>query len=210
MYYAYMDESWDLWIYWKKWNSRYFFITFLLTKEPRILEQTLKKTFKWMKNQKIINKWWVFHANNESQKTREKLLQYLAWKNFITVSYYIDKEFMQWASKDPHLLYNNIVIKLIKRCMDKNIILKWDNIQFYAARKETNKHLNKQFENQIKDELSWELNINVYLRYPYQEKGLQIVDSLAYAIYRKYENWYYNLYNIIKNNIEIVEQFPRK
>ena len=100
-----------------------------------------------------------------------------------------------------------MVVKLLKYCIGKNIILKWDNIQFYAARKETNKHLNKQFENHIKDDFLWLLNIQIFLRYPHQEKWLQLVDSLAYAIFRKYEYGDYSLYNTIKNNISIETSF---
>ncbi len=205
-----MDESGTLWKYWVVWSSRYFFIVFFLTKNPRIWEQAIKKVTKRMKNKKIINKWWVFHANHESEESIEKFLQYLSWKDFIIATYYIDKKELQWVSKDQHLLYNNMVIKLLKRSIENNIVFEWSNIQFYAARKETNKHLNKQFENQIRDELSWKLDIDIYLRYPHQEAWLQVVDSLAYAIYRKHENNYYKFYDIIKDNIKIEEELPKK
>lgn len=209
MLYVYMDESWDLWKYWNQKNSKYFFIVFFITKNPRIADQALKKVSKWMKNQKIISKWWVFHANNETQKSREQLLNYTIWKEFVVASCFLNKNNMYGISKDQHLLYNNMVVKLLKYCIDKNIILKWEDIQFYAARKETNKHLNKQFENQIKDDLSWLLNIQIFLRYPHQEKWLQLVDSLAYAIFRKHEYDDYSLYSIIKDNISIETPFLR-
>jgi len=209
MRYIYMDESGDLWKYNNQRNSKYFFIVFLITKDPRIAEQALKKVSKRMKNQKIVNKWWVFHANNEMQKTREKLLDYTVWKDFIIACCFVDKRDMYGISKDQHLLYNNIVVKLLKYCIDRNIILKWEFIKFYAARKETNKYLNKQFETQIKDALAWILDIDIFLRYPHQEKWLQLVDSFAYAIFRKHEYDDYGLYNIISDNISLEIQYSK-
>ena len=201
MWYCYMDESWDLWRYWLPGNSKNFFIVFFLTKNKRISNQAVKKTIKWMKNKKITRKWWVFHANHETHESIEKFLTFAQWKEYIIATYYINKENMQWISKDQHLLYNNMVIKLLKHCIDKNILYKWEKLEFYAARKETNKHLNKLFENQIKDELNGYLDIEVYLRYPHQETWLQLVDSIAYSLFYKYETNNLKFYDLIKWNI---------
>ena len=54
MRYCYMDETGNQWEYEKHGNSKYFFIVFLLTTNPNISEQILKKTFKRMLN--IYNK----------------------------------------------------------------------------------------------------------------------------------------------------------
>ena len=209
MRYIYMDETWNQWPYWKQWNSRYFFIVFLLTKNSSISEQVLKKTFKWMMKKWIKHKWWVFHTSNELNESRMKILEYSQWKDFMIATYYVDKTNIGGLSKDPHLLYNNMVIKLLKRCIDKNIILQWEKVQFIAARKETNRFLNKQFTEQIKYSIEPQIKIDVLLRYPLQEKWLQHVDSMALPILHKYEFNNITLYNIMKDHIVIEEEIPR-
>ncbi len=210
MWYIYMDETWNQWFYWKQWNSRYFFIVFLLTKNPNVCEQIVKKTVKWMLKKGIKSKWWVFHATNELHDSRIKILEYSQWKDFIVATYYVDKNNMEGLSRDPHLLYNNMVIKLLKRCIDKNIILQWMKVNLIAARKETNRFLNKQFVEQIKYSLESQLDIEVILKYPVQDKWLQHVDAMALPILHKYEFNNTELYDIMKNHVVIEEPFPKK
>lgn len=159
---------------------------------------------KWIKH-----KWWVFHTSNELNESRIKILEYSQWKNFMIATYYIDKTNIEGLSRDPHLLYNNMVIKLLKRCIDKNIILQWEKVQLIAARKETNRFLNKQFIEQIKYSIESQIKIDVILRYPLQEKWLQHVDSMALPILHKYEFNNTTLYNLMKDHIVIEEEIPR-
>lgn len=206
MYYIYMDESWDLWFNESIWNSDYFLIVFLLSKDPRIPEQIIKKIFKRMKKKKVNNKTWFFHAYKERPKTVTTLLEYTSWKDISVLAYYVDKKKVNWnVSKDIHLLYNNIVCKLLRLAENKWILL-WEKVKFYAARRETNKYLNKQFIEQIKDSCK-NIDIDVSLKYSHEEKWLQVADCIAFALYHKYENSNLELHNIIKNLIIVEEEF---
>ena len=47
MSYIYMDESWDL-TFWAEWNnSKYFVISFLITKTEKDAEIIMKNFYKW-------------------------------------------------------------------------------------------------------------------------------------------------------------------
>ena len=207
MRYCYMDETGNQWEYGKQGNSKYFFIVFLLTKNPNISEQILKKTFKRMLKKWIKHKGGVFHATNELHESRVKILEYAQGKDIRIVACYLNKTNMYGISKDPHLLYNNMTIKLLKSCIEKSLILKWEKIQLFAARKETNKFLNQQFINQIHYAMDSLLDIEVFLRYPQQEKGLQLVDSFALALFHKYEFCNTELYNLIKEVFLLEEEY---
>jgi hypothetical protein len=207
MWYIYMDETWDLWFSENIWNSNYFLIVFLLTKYPSIPEQIIKKIFKWMKKKNVNNKTWFFHAYKERHNTITTLLDYTRGKNISVMSYYIDKRKIKWkVGKDIHLLYNNIVCKLLRKSTNC-WVLKWEKIKFYAARRETNRYLNKQFSEQIKDFCKDLFDIDVILKYPSEEKWLQVVDWIAFALYHKYEGNNLELYNQIKDLIILEEEY---
>ena len=201
-----MDESWGIWKYWVKWNSKYFFVTFLITKNSRTSQIALRNTEKW-----IIRKWlkvtWEFHANKESDKVRMKLLENSKWKDFIIVACYVDQVRYQWISSDPHLLYNNITSKLLKLCVDNNIFLKWESVELIISRRETNRFLNNQMINQIRDSLEWILDLKIRLAFSRQEKWLQHVDLFSYSIFQKYEFWNNKYYDMFWNNVKLIEEY---
>ena len=156
---------------------------------------------KWYKNP------WVFHASRERTETLEKFYEYVINDEIKIVTCFINKRKLEWRiTKDQHLLYNNITCNLIKECAE-NWILKWPNVIYYAARKETNKYLNTQFISQIKDFSKKFFDIDVHLRYPKQEKWLQVVDWVAYAFHNKYQLNNLNWYNKIKDMIKLESEY---
>jgi len=207
MYYIYMDETWDLWFNESIGNSDYFFIVMIITKDSKITEDVIKKIFKRMKKNKVNNKTWFFHAYKERHDTVITLLNYITNKDIMIMTSILDKKKSKgkvW--KDIHLLYNTITCKLLQQIIQQ-CHLEGEYIKFYASRRETNKHLNKCFSEQIKDSCIWIVNIDVILKYPKEEKWLQVVDGVAFALYHKYEKQDLELYNIIKPLIIIEEKF---
>lgn len=161
----------------------------------------------WKK--KISIQWWVFHAYKETKESIYKLLELISESDLKIMVCVLNKRdyLLQWKfTKDTHLLYNNITCKLLKSCID-TWILPWTIIIFNASRKETNRFLNKQFINHINDALNWIYNIDVQLKYPKQELWLQIVDTVAFSIYQKYENNNSEFYDMIKNHICIESSY---
>lgn len=205
MSYIFMDESWCLWFdKSKRWTSKYFVVTFLFCENIKLLEKIPKKIIKVfpIKQQKTL-KWWVLHCNKEKDSTRKKLLSLIKDKQeeIKIMSIILDKSNIFTPLKD-NLLYNYIVNILLSRLHNKNII-DLENINFYASKRETNKFLNLQFEEYLKNETKnnhWK-NINVIIKPHNEEKSLQVVDFVSWAIFRKYEFVDTEFYDIIKQNI---------
>ncbi len=204
-----MDESWDLWLNIDNGNSDYFLVAFIATKDPLLPTHIMRKMAKWMWKKKISIQWWVFHAYKETKESIFKLLELISESDLKIMVCVLNKRdyLLQWKfTKDTHLLYNNVTCKLLKSCID-TWILPWTRIIFNASRKETNRFLNKQFINHINDALNWIYNIDVQLKYPKQELWLQIVDTVAFSIYQKYENNNSEFYDMIKNHICIESSY---
>lgn len=204
-----MDESWDLWLNIDNGNSDYFLVAFIATKDPLLATHIMRKMAKWMWKKKISIQWWVFHAYKETKESIYKLLELISESDLKIMVCVLNKRdyLLQWKfTKDTHLLYNNVTCKLLKSCID-TWILPWTRIIFNASRKETNRFLNKQFINHINDALNLIYNIDVQLKYPKQELWLQIVDTVAFSIYQKYENNNSEFYDMIKNHICIESSY---
>jgi len=207
MSYIFMDESWCLWQNLEnKWTSRYFLVTFLFCENKNLIEKIPKKVFKLFSKKQIkIRKWWVLHCNKEDKKTKVKLLNLVSDNkdNIKVFSIILDKnDFYLSLKKEKIAIYNIIVNKLLSRIYTKKII-NIKNINFYASKRETNKFLNKEFKNFLELEIKknhWK-NINVIIKSHYEDKSLQVVDFISWAIFRKYEFNDDNYYNIIKKNI---------
>jgi len=200
-----MDETWDL--SFTDDAPKHFLMVFIVVKDPRIPERIINKLFKRLKKKNYNNNLWFFHATRERPETLQTFYEYAISDEISIITYYVDKAKLFWKiTKDQHLLYNNIVCKLLKQCAE-NLIVKWPKVTFYAARKETNRYLNHQFITQVEDSCKKYFDIDVLLRYPRQEKWLQVVDWMAYALFRKYEFKDNRWYDKIRKMIRIEDEY---
>ncbi len=88
------------------------------------------------------------------------------------------------------------------------VLEEWNNIDICFHQRETNKFLNKNFLNYLNGGVkNWKQDlVNIRISKAYNEKSLQAVDFISWAIFRKYEINDYDYYNIIKEKI-ISENF---
>jgi len=210
MAYIYMDESWDLGFdFGKNRTSKYFVITFLISKNEKIPDLIMKKAFNWIKHKKVKMKWWVFHAFSHQDTTIQKVLNIATEYDINIMTLVLNKEkIYSLHSFEKHILYNIIVNKLLDAVINKNILFdKNDLIYFIASRRETSKTLNEQFINYLKNKHNNQPNIHFEIKTPYQSKWLQLVDTISFSIYQKYEHNNEIFYSIIKNKIKIEDRF---
>ena len=206
MSYIFMDESWCLWEDLnKKGTSKYFLVTFLFCENKNLVDKIPKKIFKWFSKKQIkIRKGWVLHCNKEDIQTKNKLLN-IVWSNdkIKVFSIILDKTKLYTSLKnDKNTLYNIIVNKLLFRIYNKEII-NTSNIVFYASKRDTNKFLNNEFKSFLEQEIKnnhWK-NIDVIIKSHYEDRSLQVVDFISWAIFKKYEFKDESFYNLIKGNI---------
>lgn len=205
----YLDESGDLGFdFTKKGTSKFFILTFLFTENKKPIEKIIKKIHSgFKKSQK--SKLTMLHAIKEKPVTRQRLLKQLALTECRIMTICLNKKNLSDKIKnDKSVLYNYGTNILLDRIYSKKIIKNLDNIILIASKRETNKYLNTNFKEYLKKNIEDKhgIKISIEIKTPAEEKILQVVDFVSWAIYRRYEKNDNNYYQIIKN--KIVEENP--
>ena len=206
-----MDESGDLGFnFKKKKTSKFFVITFILTKDKSDLDKIVKKIFRGFSKIEVKNHAGTLHAYKENPKTRQKFLNLIHDKKTINIiTIYLNKAKVYTKLQDEkHVLYNYVTNILLDRICTKKLIPINEKIKIIASRRETNKFLNSNFSSYLKNQSknNHGLDIEIDILSPHTEKGLQVVDMISWSIFRKYEHGDDSYYNIIRPNI--VEENP--
>lgn len=208
MAYIFLDESGDLGFnFKKKRTSKVFVITCLFTKNKRSIEKCVKNVHRGLR--KKYKKIGILHAYVEEPVTKRRLLKLLSEKDCVIMTIYLNKKRVYTKlQEEKTVLYNYVANILLDRVYSKKLVPTDKKVEFIASKRETNRFLNENFQNylntQIKDRHKIEISIRI--KTPSEEKALQAVDFVSWAIFRKYEYGDDSYYNIIKN--KIVEENP--
>lgn len=210
MAYIFLDESGDLGFnFKKKGTSKFFIVTFLFvegSKNP--IEKIIKKTHSELKK-KIRCRVGILHAVNEKPITRQRLLKRLAGKDCKIMAVYLNKQKVFTKLQDEkQVLYNYITNILLDRIYTKKVVPTDKEIELIASRRETNKFLNENFKDYLNRQIKSNHKgiIKISIKTPSEEKSLQAVDFISWAIFKKHEKGNDSYYNIIKN--KIIEESP--
>jgi len=204
MAYIFLDESGDLGFnFEKKKTSKIFVITLLFTDNKRPIEKIVKKTHSELRK-KYKRKFGALHAVREKPITRQRLLKRLDEKDCVIMTIYLNKKRVYTKlQEEKAVLYNYVANILLDRIYTKKIIPIEKTIELIASKRETNKFLNENFKNyldsQVKNRHKTRIKINI--KTPSDEKSLQVVDFVSWAIFRKYEYGDDSYYNLIKNKV---------
>ena len=196
-----MDESGDLGFNGKEWASKYFVITFLISRNEKDPEIVMKNVRKWMLWKNLKRRWTFFHSNKELRQSVKRVLDLASRRDFKIVAAIINKSMVFWKKSDTHAVYNSIVVKLLEQCEKRWYLNSNDYYHFIASRKETNRILNENFKRDLNNSLSDLIKIDIRVVLPWMSKWLELVDAVSFAIYQKYEFWNFDLYSVIKNKI---------
>ncbi|KKQ82760.1 MAG: hypothetical protein UT07_C0019G0001 [Parcubacteria group bacterium GW2011_GWB1_38_8] len=211
MSYIFLDESGDLGFnFKKKGTSKKFIITFLFVPEStkRGLEKVVKKTHSEL-SKHVKRRVGVLHATNEKPITRQRLLKRLSEKNCTIMTIYLNKQKVFTKLQDEkQVLYNYVTNILLDRIYSKRVVDASGEIELIASRRETNKFLNENFKDYLKKKVSdnHKGKMKISIKTPGEEKILQAVDFVSWAVFRKYEKGDDSYYNIIKS--KIIEESP--
>ena len=204
-----MDESGCLGFdFNKKKTSKYFVVSCLFTSSKRPLEKIVKKVRSGLRK-KLHKHSGVLHCNKEKPATRQRLLKLLKEKDCSIMSIYLNKRKVYTRLQDEkHVLYNYVTNILLDRIFSKRFMPATKKITLIASKRETNKFLNDNFSSYLNRKVKNTHNIKftVEIRTPAEEKSLQVVDFVSWAIFRKYECGDDGYYNLIKE--KIMEENP--
>ena len=147
----------------------------------------------------------MLHATKEKPNIRRKVLMALTEKNISIFLIYLDKaKFPTRLRNDMHRLYNSMAHALIERIYKEEGSLSSKMITIIASRRETSTFINKTFRRFLQE------SVTVEIKTPQQEKCLQIVDFISWALFRKYEYHDEGYSKIIRGKIVFETCFPHK
>ncbi len=189
---VFMDESGDLGFdFSKKKTSEYFVVTFLFAENKKPIEKIVKKIFSGFSKTEVKNHHGTLHAYKEKPLTRLRVLRELNTKNVHILVIKLNKRNVYTTLQDEkHVLYNYVVNILLDRMMRKKLVPKSKPIHFVASKRETNKFLNENFKDYLQKQTknNHKLDIEVQIKTPSEEKGLQVVDVCSWSFFRKFEH----------------------
>ncbi|MCK5061992.1 DUF3800 domain-containing protein [Candidatus Parcubacteria bacterium] len=204
MAYIFLDESGDLGFdFSKKRTSKIFIITCLFAPKKRKIEKIVSKTHAELKK-KYKKRGGVLHAYHEKPITRQRLLKRLNDSDCSIMTIYLNKERVYTKlQNEKEVLYNYVTNILLDRICTKKLIDINKPISLIASRKETNKFLNLNFKNYLKNSAinNHKLKLSIEIRTPFEERSLQAVDFVSWSIFRKWQYGDDSYYNIIKQKI---------
>ena len=201
MWYLYLDESGDLGF--KKSSSKWFLFAIAMTNDARALERVVKKVWRPMK--KKHKKLGELHASREKDITRQRMLTKLSEVDDLKVlcvvlnkqKVYVDLQ------NQKNYLYNYTANILLDRLHKSAALGANEPLHLFIDRKDTKKRLKENFVSYLTQSMRKRRAgpFNVQLHSSHENKSLQAVDFISWAIFRKYEHGDDTFYNIIKNKI---------
>lgn len=209
MSYLFLDESGDLGFdFSKKGTSKVFVITCLFTENKRLIEKIVKKTHSQL-GKKFKRKFGVLHAVKEKPVTRKRLLRKLSEIDCRIMTIYLNKKKVYTKLYDEKsVLYNYVTNILLDRIYSKRLTITSGSLILIASRRETNKFLNENFKDYLKSQAvrNHKVDLAIEIKSPHEEKALQAVDFISWAIFRKYQLGDEVYYDIFKK--KIIEENP--
>jgi len=202
MSYIFLDESGDLGFRFDKGSSRHFLITIVFAKQKRPLEKVAKKVHVSLR--KKYKKVGVLHTYHDEPATRKRLLKLTEQQACSILAIVLDKKKVYTnLSTEKSVLYNYVTNILLDRLFTRKPIPLMQPIHLIAARRETNKFLNTNFKYYLQQQAKRNhgLKLQVAIATPSQEKALQIVDFVSWAIFRRYEHGDRSYYKLIQSKI---------
>lgn len=202
--YVFLDESGDLGFNPSKKSSKYFVVSILFVEDKKPLEKITKKVHGMLRKKVKRLSGGILHCYKEKPTTRRRLLKYVAKENCKIMSIRLNKSKVYTKLKnEKHVLYNYVVNILLDRIMTRNYLGIKRPIILIASKRETNKFLNENFKayllSQIK--MNHKGQLSVEIKTPSEEKSLQVVDFIAWSIFRKYEKEDTSYFEIIKSKV---------
>lgn len=209
MAYIFLDESGDLGFDFNKpKTTKFFVITVLFASSKRPIEKCVRLVHRGLRQRyKKIHS--VLHAVEEEPATRQRMLNKLAEKDCAIMAIYLNKRRVYTKlQNEKAVLYNYVANILLDRIITKRLIPISGRVCLIASKRETNKFLNENFRNYLKEEVknTHKLDVHMEIKMPAEEKALQAVDFVSWAIFRRLEYGDDRYYNLIKN--KIVEENP--
>jgi len=200
-----MDESGDLGFdYSKKRTTKFFLVTFIFSKSKRPVEKVIKNIFRNLTSRQRKRRKGIIHCTKEDSVIRQRIFNQIRDTDIKIISIILNKKKVYIKLKDEkQVLYNYITNILLDRLFTKGLIPINIPVHLIASKRETNKFFNQNFKSYLERQVnkSHNVRLNVDIKTPHEEKGLQVADCISWAIFRKYEFKDRTYYDLVKKVI---------
>ncbi len=201
MAYIYMDESGDMGFSDK--SSKWFLFTLAIVDNERSMERVIKKVWKTIrKKNKHVGE---LHASQEKDITINRVLQLLSEiPDLRVVTIILNKKKVHLDLREQkNYLYNYTANIVLDRLINTRILDKNQTLSLFVDRKDTKKNLRDNFISYITEAMHQREHrkFKMTLTASQENKCIQAVDFISWAIFRKYERGDFEYYEIIRNKI---------
>jgi hypothetical protein len=201
MAYIFLDESGDLGF--KKSSSRWFIFTIAIVSDARALERVIRQIWKPLKKRhKKLGELHAYHADNMTRKRLLKKLNMVPDLRIVCVILNKEKVYIDLQNQKNYL-YNYTANILLDRLHSRTSIDENESMNIYIDRKDTKRKLRDNFVGYLTHSMKdrRKAPFSIVLHSSHENKSLQAVDFISWAIFRKYEMGDHEFYEIIKNKI---------
>ena len=188
--FVFLDESGDL-VFGER-SSGWFVVGCVVTDDVKGAGSPVKKVFRgFRKKDKKKRKGVMFHAVKEKDQTRKRLLRLVAaYGGLRVVALVVDKGKVPMSMRgERHFLYNHLAERAIDSIVAGDSSVANRGLTLVAARRETKKHLKRQFAEHIRERVlkNRGVAVAVEVQPAAMEWVLQVADAVSWAVFQKYE-----------------------
>jgi len=205
MPYIFMDESGDLGFdFSKKKTTKFFVVTFIFSISKRSCESIISSIFRNFTPAQRKRRKGVIHCTKEDRIIRQRIFNKIQRVDIKIISIILNKQKVYTRLKDEkHVLYNYVTNILLDRIFSKGIIPCDKTINLIASKRETNKFFNQNFKYYLEQQANeiHNVRLEIDIKTPHEEKGLQVADCISWSVFRKYEFSDRTYYDLIKGKI---------
>ena|SRR3989338_5752055 len=208
--YVFLDESGDLsFDFDKRGVSANFIITILIVENPKPLERAVKKVIRWMKHRYPKHRG-CLHAYHEDEATRKRLLKQLSSLPFSVMVIQLNKRKVYTNLQDEKAVLYNYVANILLDRLVSSLRGKEKKVFLIAAKRETNKFLNANFQDYLCKQIQGkhDIYLEVSTLSPYEHKCLQAADLLSWSAFRMLERGDSSYIDIVKSRVSVSRLFP--
>jgi len=194
--FIYLDESGDLGF--RTGGSKYFVITFISVTNNLQLERTIRE----VKSKYGLHSNYEIKGSSTTARIKNELLQKISKLNIEIYSIVMNKsKVFSRIRDDKNILYNYvlglILVPYIINQQDVNILVDRRTVSVRSGFK-----LDDYLEYKVWYENLADVNMNISHEDSKHNLGIQAVDVISYAIFRKYESGDVSYYDLIRHRIK--------
>jgi hypothetical protein len=199
--YIFLDESGDLGFTAR--SSAWFLVTVVAIDDYRKLEKIIKHARMGLKK-KYKRAFSELHAYHCDDVTRRRVLLQLTKLDVTILTVVLKKQGSPFHVRDQkEYLYRSVTEAVLKRFVTVDMMNRKSNVSIVIDKKDTNKRVQGELVSQIVGMLTRQkIAHHISLAASHHYTGLQVVDFVSWAIFRKYEHNDVRFYNVIRNKIK--------